>query len=94
MIQNIQVIVKDPSTAIDPAKLPQLFSKFASKPFEDAGLGLFTAKRIVEAHSGGKRWTENNNNNNNNNNTDREKKLPFTLPTTTDRLLDVKVLDQ
>ena len=89
MIQNTQVIVKDPSTAIDPAKLPQLFSKFASKPFEDTGLGLFTAKRIVEAHSGGKRWTENNNNN-----TDREKKLPFTLPTTTDRLLDVKVLDQ
>jgi signal transduction histidine kinase len=54
-------------------------------------LGLFIAKSIVEAHSSGKRWTENNNNNN----TDREKgdtTFYFTLPTTTDLLLNVKVL--
>jgi signal transduction histidine kinase len=57
-------------------------------------LGLFIAKSIVEDHSSGKRWTENNNNNNNNN-TDREKgdtTFYFTLPTTTDLLLNVKVL--
>jgi len=55
-------------------------------------LGLSIAKSIVEAHSSGKRWTENNNNNNN---TDREKgdtTFYFTLPTTTDLLLNVKVL--
>jgi K+-sensing histidine kinase KdpD len=82
LIQATQVIVKvkDTGTTIDSEILPQLFSKFASKSFEDIGLGLlFTAKYIIEAHDG-KMWDENNNNNIN---THREKgdTFYFTLPT-------------
>jgi len=73
LIQNTQVIVKGTSTAIDPTKLPKLFSKFASKSFDGTGLGLFIAKSIVEAHNG-KVWAENNNINSH-----REKVSTFTL---------------
>jgi signal transduction histidine kinase len=72
LIQNTQVIVKDTSTAIDPTKLPQLFSKFASKSFEDAGFGLFIAKSIETHH--GKVWAKDNIIN-----THREKASTFTL---------------
>ena len=72
MIQNTQVIVKDTSTAIDLTKLPQLFSKFASKSFEDTGLGLFVAKSIETHH--GKVWAKDNIIN-----THREKASTFTL---------------
>jgi signal transduction histidine kinase len=95
---NLEVIVKvkDTGNCIDSKILPQLFSNFASKSFKDTALGLFIAKNIVESRGGGKIWAENNNNNNNNNNnTDREKgdtTFYFTLPTTTDLLLNVKVL--
>jgi signal transduction histidine kinase len=87
LIQNTQVIVKDTSTAIDPTKLPRLFSKFASKSFEDTGLGLFIANSIVEAHYG-KIWAENNNIN-----TQRERggTFSFTLPTI-NRQQNVKVV--
>jgi signal transduction histidine kinase len=62
LIQDTEVIVKvkDTGTPIDPDILPQLFSKFASKSFEDTGLVLFIANSIVEAHYG-KIWAENNN---------------------------------
>jgi C4-dicarboxylate-specific signal transduction histidine kinase len=42
LIQDTQVIVKvkDTGTPIDPDILPRLFSKFASKSFEDTRLGL------------------------------------------------------
>jgi signal transduction histidine kinase len=72
LIQNTQVIVKDTSTAIDPTKLPQLISKFASKSFEDTGLGLFVAKSIETHH--GKVWAKDNIIN-----THREKASTFTL---------------
>jgi K+-sensing histidine kinase KdpD len=54
LIQDNQVIVnlKDTGTAIDPEILPQLFSTFASKSFEDTGSGLFIAKSIMESHDG------------------------------------------
>jgi signal transduction histidine kinase len=54
LIQDTQVIVKvkDTGTPIDPDILPRLFSKFASKSFEDTRLGLFIAKSIVESHDG------------------------------------------
>jgi signal transduction histidine kinase len=80
LIPSTQVIVKvkDTDTTIDSEILPQLFSKFASKSFEDIGLELFIAKCIIEAH-GGKIRVENNNNIN----THREKGATFyfTLPT-------------
>jgi len=79
LIQDAQVIVKDTGTGIDPEILPSLFSKFASKSYQDTGLGLFICKSIVEAH-GGKIWAENNNINID---TQRERggTFSFTLPT-------------
>jgi signal transduction histidine kinase len=71
LIQNTQVI-EDTSTAIDPTKLPKLFSKFASKSFEDTGLGLFVTKSIETHH--GKVWAKDNIII-----THREKQLPFIL---------------
>jgi two-component system, OmpR family, sensor histidine kinase VicK len=89
LIQDTQVIVKvkDTGTPIDPDILPQLFSTFASKSFEDTRLGLFIAKNIVEAHNG-KVWAENNNIN-----THRERRdtFSFTLPTI-NRQQNVKVV--
>jgi signal transduction histidine kinase len=80
LIPATQVIVKvkDTGIGIDSEIFPQLFSKFASKSFEDIGLELFIAKCIIEAH-GGKIQVENNNNIN----THREKgaTFHFTLPT-------------
>jgi signal transduction histidine kinase len=90
--KDTQVIVKVKDTGTDKVSelLPRLFSNYASKSFEGTnGLGLFTAKSIVEPHGVRKIWTENNNN------THREKgdTFYFTLPTT-DRRLNVKVLNQ
>ncbi len=74
MIQHTQVIakVKDTGTGIDSEILPRLFSKFASKSFEDTGFGLFIAKSIETHH--GKVWAKDNNIN-----THREKASTFTL---------------
>ncbi|MGA8084618.1 MAG: HAMP domain-containing sensor histidine kinase, partial [Candidatus Nitrosopolaris sp.] len=59
----ILISVKDTGTGIDPEILPELFSKFRTKSFSGAGLGLFISKSIVEAH-GGKIWAENNSDSN------------------------------
>jgi two-component system sensor histidine kinase VicK len=83
LIPATQVIVKvkDTGIGIDSEIFPQLFSKFASKSFEDIGLGLlFTAKYIIEAHDG-KMWDENNNNNNINTHREKGATFHFTLPT-------------
>jgi signal transduction histidine kinase len=53
------VSVKDTGQGIEPAILPRLFSKFATRSFSGTGLGLFISKSIIEAH-GGKIWAENN----------------------------------
>jgi signal transduction histidine kinase len=55
------VIIKDSGTGIDPEILPRLFTKFATKSEQGTGLGLFIAKKIIEAH-GGRIWAENNSN--------------------------------
>jgi two-component system sensor histidine kinase VicK len=55
----VVISIKDTGSGISPEMFPRLFSKFASSSFEGTGLGLFIAKRIVEAH-GGKIWAENN----------------------------------
>jgi two-component system sensor histidine kinase VicK len=59
--QDHQVLidVKDSGTGIDPAILPRLFEKFASKSESGTGLGLFISRNIVEGH-GGKMWAQNN----------------------------------
>ena len=90
-IQDTQVIVKvkDRGTTIDTDKMPQLFSKFASKSFEGTGLWLFIAKSIVEAHNG-KVWAENNNINTHRGKVDT---FYFTLPTINIQQ-NVKVIDQ
>ena len=56
---NVIVSVKDTGSGIDPAILPRLFTKFATKSITGTGLGLFIAKSIIEAH-GGRIWAENN----------------------------------
>jgi signal transduction histidine kinase len=55
---EVIVSVKDTGTGIDPAILPRLFTKFASKSDKGTGLGLFISKSIVDAH-GGQIWAEN-----------------------------------
>jgi signal transduction histidine kinase len=69
------VKVKDTRTGIDPAILPQLLSKFASKSFEGNGSRLSIAESIVEAHDGNI-WVENNNNVNSP--IEKKKEGPFT----------------
>ena len=69
------VKVKDTRTGIDPAILPQLLSKFASKSFEGNGSRLSIAESIVEAHDGNI-WVENNNNINSP--IEKKKEGPFT----------------
>jgi signal transduction histidine kinase len=58
---RVIVIIKDSGTGIDPEILPRLFTKFATKSEQGTGLGLFIAKKIIEAH-GGRIWAENNSN--------------------------------
>lgn len=56
----VNIILKDNGEGIDPNLLPKLFTKF-TKSSDGNGLGLYIAKKIVEAH-GGKIWAENNKN--------------------------------
>jgi signal transduction histidine kinase len=55
----VSISIIDTGAGIDPAIMPKLFSKFATKSDKGTGLGLYISKAIVEAH-GGKIWAENN----------------------------------
>jgi two-component system, OmpR family, sensor histidine kinase VicK len=57
--KEVFVSVTDTGSGINSEIFGRLFSKFASKPYQGAGLGLFICKSIVEAHSG-RIWAENN----------------------------------
>jgi signal transduction histidine kinase len=43
--------------------MQRLFTRFATKSYQETGLGLFISKSIIEAHDG-KMGAQNNNNNN------------------------------
>ena len=49
---RVRVAVRDTGAAIAPEHLPHLFEPFFSTRANHTGLGLFSAKRIVEAHGG------------------------------------------
>jgi len=49
---NAMIVVSDTGQGIPPDKLPRLFQPFFSSRPGGSGLGLATAKRIVEAHNG------------------------------------------
>jgi signal transduction histidine kinase len=54
------ILIKDTGAGIDPAILPRLYTKFASKSERGGtGLGLYISKSIIEAHSG-RIWADNN----------------------------------
>ena len=55
----VVVSIKDGGKGIDKEILPQLFTKFVTKSYTGTGLGLYLAKKIIEAH-GGKIWAKNN----------------------------------
>ncbi len=56
----VVVSIKDTGTGIDPAILPRLFTKFASRSDRGGtGLGLYISKSIIDAHRG-EIWAENN----------------------------------
>jgi two-component system, OmpR family, sensor histidine kinase VicK len=57
--RRVTVEIRDTGRGIDPAIVPVLFSKFASKSRTGSGLGLYIAKGIVQAH-GGTIWGQNN----------------------------------
>jgi hypothetical protein len=57
--KNAIVSVMDSGAGMDSEILPQLFTKFASKSFQDTGLGLFISKSIIEVY-GGRIWAKNN----------------------------------
>jgi two-component system sensor histidine kinase VicK len=77
---HVIVSVKDSGTGIHPEILPRLFSKFATKSETGTGLGLFISKSIIEAHSGGKIWSENNNNTISGNKEEKGATFAFSLP--------------
>jgi signal transduction histidine kinase len=56
---NLLVRVKDTGDGIDPEILPYMFTKFVTKSDSGTGLGLYIARKIIEAHDG-KIWGENN----------------------------------
>jgi signal transduction histidine kinase len=56
---GVIVSIKDKGKGIDEEILPQLFNKFVTKSEKGTGLGLYIAKRIIEAH-GGEIWAQNN----------------------------------
>jgi len=59
---NVTVSIRDNGCGIDDLIMPRLFSKFSSTTNGDkggTGLGLFIAKKIIDAH-GGRIWAENN----------------------------------
>ena len=62
-VSHILDSVKDTGIGINPAILPRLFAKFATKchhqTLEGIGLGLFICKSVIEAH-GGRIWADNN----------------------------------
>jgi signal transduction histidine kinase len=53
--------ITDNGPGIDPAIIPRLFMKFATKSDQGTGLGLYISRSIIEAH-GGKIWAENSRN--------------------------------
>ena len=56
----VDILIKDTGAGIDPAILPRLFTKFASKSERGGtGLGLYISKSIIEAHCG-RIWADNN----------------------------------
>jgi signal transduction histidine kinase len=57
--KEVFVSVTNTGIGINSEIFGRLFSKFASKPYQGAGLGLFICKSIVEAH-GGRIWAKNN----------------------------------
>jgi two-component system, OmpR family, sensor histidine kinase VicK len=57
--KELMITVTDDGTGIDPAIMPRLFTKFATRSDVGTGLGLYISKNIVEAH-GGIMWAENN----------------------------------
>jgi signal transduction histidine kinase len=60
MLDGMAVVsVKDEGPGIDPLIRDAMFQKFVTKSENGTGLGLYLAKKIVEAH-GGKIWGSNN----------------------------------
>jgi signal transduction histidine kinase len=50
---NVEIVVSDTGTGIDPALLPHVFDRFAKAPdSRGSGLGLAIARGLVEAHGG------------------------------------------
>jgi len=63
--ENIIVCVSDEGPGIDPNDAPYIFDRFyrspnATRQTKGAGLGLFLAKSIVQAH-GGRIWIDSDN---------------------------------
>jgi signal transduction histidine kinase len=54
---NVIITIQDTGSGINSEIKDQLFEKFATKSTQGSGLGLYLAKKIIEAH-GGRIWLE------------------------------------
>jgi signal transduction histidine kinase len=57
---NVIITIQDTGSGINSEIKDQLFEKFATKSTQGSGLGLYLAKKIIEAH-GGRIWFEESN---------------------------------
>ena len=82
--EQVIVCVSDEGPGIDPKDLPHIFDRFyrstnAVKQTKGAGLGLYLARAIIEAH-GGRIWAESANGSTQRPKPDSGARICFSLP--------------